>query len=104
MIAQSHPMQGEPVAGFVPAAPPEDVDVNTIAKVLTELSFEIEALGNLLCSDMNFAMQHMEQLQAIDLISQKQRSLATLLEADCPKAAMSGIGLDALVKRLRGGG
>ena len=89
MIAQSHPMQAAPAAAPPPGSAPDDVDVNTIARVLMELSVEIEALGNLLCSDMNFAMQHMEQLQAIDLISQKQRSLATLLEADCPKSAMS---------------
>lgn len=102
MIAQSHPMQAAPAAAAPPGPPVDEVDVNTIARVLKELSIEIEALGYLLCSDMTFAMQHMEQLQAIDLISQKQRSLATLLEADCPKAALSGIGLDALVHRLRG--
>ena len=96
-------IQSDP-ASFTPGAPPasDGVDVLTIAKVLVELSAEIETLGNLLCSDSSFAMQHMEELQAIDLISQKQRSLATLLEADCPKSAMSGIGLDGLVRRLRG--
>ena len=77
------------------------VPVVAIAKVLAELSLEIEALGSVLCSDPAFALNHVEELQAIDLISQKQRSLAHLLEADCARSALSGIGLEELVRRLR---
>jgi hypothetical protein len=43
----------------------------------------------------------MDVLQAIDLIAQKQRSLARLLEADCPIQAIEQIGLDVLRDRLR---
>lgn len=70
------------------------------AQVLTELSLEIERLGAKLCADPSFALNHLEDLQAIDLIAQKQRSLAVMLEADCPKTALSGMGLDALAGRL----
>lgn len=71
------------------------------AKVLAEMSAEIERLGAALCTDPSFALNHVEELQAIDLIAQKQRSLASLLEADCPKTAVNGIGLDALAGRLQ---
>lgn len=71
------------------------------AQVLAEMSLEIERLGAALCNDPSFALNHVEELQAIDLIAQKQRSLATLLEADCPKSAVTGLGLDALAGRLQ---
>ncbi len=70
------------------------------AQVLAELSLEIERLGAQLCADPSFALDHVEELQAIDLIAQKQRSLALMLEADCPKTALSGLGLDGLAGRL----
>lgn len=70
------------------------------AQVLAEMSLEIERLGAALCTDPSFAMHHVEELQAIDLIAQKQRSLAVLLEADCPKTALTGLGLDGLAGRL----
>ena len=47
-----------------------------IATVLEEMSRDVEALGAALCVDMTIAMRHVDTLQAIDLIAQKQRSLA----------------------------
>ena len=44
-----------------------------IAVVLEELSQEVEALGGALCLDMDIAMRHLDTLQSIDLIAQKQR-------------------------------
>ena len=44
--------------------------------------------------------QHVQELQTIDLIAQKQRSLAALLRADCPRSALSDICLDDLKSRL----
>jgi len=38
MIAQSHPMQAAPAAAPPPGSAPDDVDVNTIARVLMELA------------------------------------------------------------------
>jgi hypothetical protein len=73
-----------------------------IAVVLEELSQEVEALGGALCSDMDIAMRHIDTLQAIDLIAQKQRSLASLLIADCPAAGIDGIAIDTLRERMRG--
>jgi len=72
-----------------------------IAVVLEELSQEVEALGAALCVDMDIAMRHVDTLQAIDLIAQKQRSLAALLEADCPKAQIERIAIDTLRERMR---
>ena len=74
-----------------------------IAAVLEDLSREVEALGAALCADMAIAMRHLDTLQTIDLIAQKQRSLAALLSADCPEAEIETIALDALRERLRAG-
>ena len=72
----------------------------TVAEVLHELSFEIEELGTSLCVDPAIIANHMDTLQAIDLIAQKQRWLATLLKADCPISAVHTIGVEALKARF----
>jgi hypothetical protein len=72
-----------------------------IAVVLEELSQEVEALGAALCTDMDIAMRHVDTLQSIDLIAQKQRSLAALLDADCPEAQIEQIAIDTLRERMR---
>lgn len=87
MIEQRHPW-------------PNDPHLQAVAEVLLDLSSEIEAMGTTLCADADFVQRHVQQLQLIDLVAQKQRSLATLLRADCPKSAMSQICLDDLRARL----
>ena len=72
-----------------------------IAVVLEELSQDVEALGARLCDDMAIAMNHMETLQAIDLIAQKQRSLAALLSSDCLESSVEQIAIDTLRERMR---
>jgi hypothetical protein len=72
-----------------------------IAAVLEELSQEVEALGTALCGDTEIATRHLSTLQTIDLIAQKQRSLAALLEADCPESEIEKIAIDTLRDRLR---
>lgn len=72
-----------------------------IAVVLEELSQDVEALGARLCTDMDIAMRHMDALQAIDMIAQKQRSLAALLIADCPAEGVEQIAIDVLRDRMR---
>lgn len=72
----------------------------TVADVLEELAGEIEALGAALCMDAGVLSQHMATLQAIDLIAQKQRWLATLLLAECPLAAVDTIGVETLKARF----
>jgi len=74
--------------------------LTTVADVLIELAGEIEELGTTLCVDPNILMQHMATLQSIDLIAQKQRWLATLLQADCPLSAVNTIGVEALKARF----
>jgi len=88
---------------FVPSkgAPQREATHRQIAAVLDELAEEVEALGAQLCVDMDIAMRHMDILQAIDLIAQKQRSLAGLLTADCPAAGVERIAIDVLRDRLR---
>ncbi|MBB3359419.1 MULTISPECIES: hypothetical protein [unclassified Novosphingobium] len=94
-----------PVASPTHAAPDpaslRDATHQRIAVVLEELALEVEDLGGRLCTDMDVAARHMDVLQAIDLIAQKQRSLARLLEADCPITAIEQIGLDVLRDRMR---
>ncbi|MGV3511380.1 MAG: hypothetical protein ACO1OX_05185 [Novosphingobium sp.] len=72
-----------------------------IAVVLDELAEEVEALGAALCDDMSVAINHMDKLQAIDLIAQKQRTLARLLLADRPADAIERIAIDVLRDRMR---
>ena len=50
---------------------------------------------------MDVAVRHMDTLQSIDLIAQKQRSLAALLVSDCPEAGVEKIAIDTLRERLR---
>lgn len=71
-----------------------------VADVLHELSDDIEMLGAVLCTDSSLMACHMQELQTVDLIAQKQRALAMLLRADCPVSALSTIGLDDLKRRL----
>ncbi len=71
-----------------------------MAAVMAELSEEIDALGAVLCRDSAFVAAHVAELQAIDLIAQKQRSLATMLRAECPVSAGKALGLDELRDRF----
>ena len=87
MIEQRHPW-------------PNDPHLRAVSEVLIDLSSDIEMMGTTLCGDPDFVARHVQQLQLIDLVAQKQRSLATLLRADCPKSAMSEICLDDLRARL----
>ena len=72
-----------------------------IAVVFEELSQEVEALGGALCVDMDIAMRHLDTLQSIDLIAQKQRSLASLLVSDCLETGIEQIAIDTLRERMR---
>ena len=73
-----------------------------MAEVLNELGTEVEALGEVLCRDAAFADRHCRELQAIDLIAQKQRALAAILAAGFSEQEMRRISLDALRKRFCG--
>ena len=72
-----------------------------IADVLDEISAEIEALGAALCEDPQFCTRHVEALQSIDLIAQKQRWLAELMRADSREVLVDSIGIEALQQRFR---
>ena len=74
--------------------------LRAIAEVLHDLSLDIEMLGTMLCANAELMQRHVQELQTIDLIAQKQRSLAVLLRADCPRSALSDICLDDLRTRL----
>ena len=69
--------------------------------ILDELSAEIEELGARLCGDPGIAAAHMTELQAIDLIAQKQRWIADLVRAECPASAVDSINVELLQQRLR---
>lgn len=100
MIPDDAPLSGDaPPAGDTPVPAPL-AHADRIAEILHELSGEIDALGAQLCRDPAFVSAHMEALQAIDLIAQKQRSLAQMLLAECPVSAVAGLGLDELKTRF----
>ena len=73
-----------------------------MAEVLGELGTEIEALGEVLCRDEGFAGRHVRELQAIDLIAQKQRALAAILSAGFSEQEMRRITIEALRSRFCG--
>lgn len=88
--------EGQPPAGSARAGP----HILAVADVLLDLSLDIETLGTALCSNVDVVQRHVQELQTIDLIAQKQRSLAAVLRADCPKSALSNVSLDELRTRL----
>lgn len=71
-----------------------------VAAILSELAEQIELLGARLCADPLLAAGHMEDLQAIDSIAQKQRWLSEVLSAECPVSAIERIGVEELKTRL----
>ena len=71
-----------------------------MAEVLNELGTEVEALGEVLCRDATFVERHCRELQAIDLIAQKQRALAAILAAGFSEHEMRRISLDTLRERF----
>jgi len=89
-------MTGDPTSDTARIA----AHLTTVADVLTELAAEIEELGTTLCMDPAILNHHIGTLQSIDLIAQKQRWLATLLQADCPLHAVNTIGVEALKARF----
>lgn len=93
---------GQPTGGL-PASDHIAAHLTTVSDILVELSGEIEDLGECLCTDPAIIANHVGKLQAIDLIAQKQRWLATMLRADCPMTAVDTIGVEALRIRFREG-
>jgi hypothetical protein len=71
-----------------------------IADALGELSDEVEAMGAVLCADLDIATRHLDQLQAIDRIGQSLREISRVLAANDPDAAIGDIGLGELHERL----
>lgn len=84
----------------LPTAAERKAHLAAVAGILDELAADIELLGESLCADADLAARHMGQLQAFDLITQKQRALGNLLRADCPVSALSSIDLEELKRRL----
>lgn len=72
----------------------------TIIEILREVADEIELLGEVLCGDEEFVDRHINKLQAIDLLAQTQRVMATLLERNLSAEAIEEVCLDALRQRL----
>lgn len=70
------------------------------AGILAELAAQVEALGERLCADPAIISGHLTELQAIDLIAQKQLHLAELLVADCPHAAVEAMRIEEVKRRI----
>jgi len=71
-----------------------------IAASLGALARDTEGMGIALCSDPEVAARHMEQLQAIDRISQSLREVSRVLAASDPEAAIGDICLGDLRETL----
>ena len=74
----------------------EDLKFRGVAHQVTD-----EKLGEVLCHDPEFVNRYVHELQAIDLIAQKQRALANVLGAECPVTALDGVGLEEIVTRFK---
>lgn len=71
-----------------------------ISGMLQDLAADIEELGATLCQAPTFAGMHICELQSIDLIAQKQRCLASLLDSGLTEASIESVGIDVLRERL----
>ena len=76
-------------------------ELAAMARVMQDLSCEIEQLGAVLCCVPGLAGSHARELQAIDLIAQMQQALASLLSADCMACAIDDVRIDMLRERMR---
>lgn len=74
--------------------------LDRVARRLTDLGDELEALGARLCSDDAICARHMDVLQSIDAMAQTQRELAALLARPDRAAAVADVRLDALRQML----
>lgn len=81
-------------------APRAPRHLGAAAEILAELAAELEELGARLCGDPEVAERHMTELQAIDLIVQKQQHLSDLLTAKCPYDAVEKMRIEELKHRI----
>lgn len=72
----------------------------TSARILTDWTRELEALGAALSADPGIAPRHMLALQAIDRIAQEQAELAILLAANFDQGALATMRLDDMKARF----
>lgn len=79
---------------------PTQAKLDAVADILSEIGSEVEALGEVLCRDEGFTERHMRELQAIDMIAQKQRALAAILSAGLSERELDKIGIDSLRSRF----
>lgn len=70
------------------------------AGILAELAAQVEVLGTRLCTDPAVIARHITELQAIDMIAQKQLHLAELLVAECPHAAVEAMRIEEVKHRI----
>ncbi|UAK26572.1 hypothetical protein K8P63_08035 [Sphingomonas nostoxanthinifaciens] len=80
----------------------DPIAANAIADELVELTAILSNLAYDLGDDPDTLRKHMASLQAIDLITQIQMSLADILRSDEPmEKRVAGVGVEALAARLR---
>ena len=100
-MTRQSPVASVAGAVFLPAGGPSEAHLKEMALMLGEISAQLEKLGEVLCHDPEFVNRHVQELQAIDLIAQKQRALATMLGAECPTSALAEVGLEEVVTRFK---
>lgn len=69
-----------------------------MALQLAALAVDIEAIGAALCADPSVIAAHGVVLQSVDLIAQRQRALARLLQAENVEEALGDCNLDQVVE------
>jgi len=67
---------------------------------LARLAGEIEALGEVLCADVELMQRNLTTLQAIDAIAQQQNCLARIVTAEAMEQAVAECSFAELKERL----
>ncbi len=71
-----------------------------LADELDAARAQLEALGHVLIEDVDMAIRHVTELQAIDHVGQRCASVAAILRAEDMHAATSGATLESITARL----
>jgi len=78
----------------------QDQLLSMLAEELDAARLQLEDLGIKLCSNMDVARRHMNELQALDYVGQRCESVAAILRSDDMHAASHAATLESITGRL----
>lgn len=78
----------------------KNIWLERVGAQLARLASEIEALGEVLCSDVEMMQRNLTTLQAIDAIAQQQICLSRIVTAEAMDRAVAECSFAELKERL----